>query len=123
MIAKQKQEIAQYDEYIKLAAFGTEANDWQMELAAKEFLGIVQGKLEDNDYFAGSNYAIREYEGEDGLIITTKEGYVFVVTREETRYIGKADEVTKAPEEIEQSEITFDLDPKDKWTKDNCIFI
>lgn len=79
--------------------------------------------LSSNEMLKEANIADGDNEGEEQLklIITTKEGYVFIVTEDTVEYIGKKEEIGNMPDintDVEEGDIKFVCTPSD-WTNGN----
>lgn len=103
--AKEDYEISEYEEAIGFSKVEAKIN--------KKDLKEV---LKANDMFKESDIKDGDNEGESQLkiVITTKEGYVFIVTESTTEYIGKKQDVINVPD-LQQEDIKFIFTPND-WT-------
>lgn len=84
------------------------------KLSSKEYMDRYQKKIEDNSTF---KEAIIKRKNDTTIQVVTKEGYIYIITDEEVKYLGDRNEYPETPE-LQEGDIIFDYSPK-TFTKDN----
>ncbi len=116
LTAKEKTEIASYQEIINLST--TYAHTNNKETNPEEILKKIKEELQKEEKFKEAKITGPDKnEEEQKLIIVTKEGYVFYVYEENNKYIGKKEEIgeTELNIEIKEGHIKYTYKPSE-WT-------
>ncbi len=112
--AKIESEIAKYEEEIELAR-----GDVELEHIGEVTLDNLINKIYENKIVEEG--AITKLNEQIAKMVT-KEGYIFTITADKTKYIGKGEKgeeiINKLPEEIKVGDISILLSNYE-WTKDN----
>ena len=109
-IAKEESKKKEYKEELEIIGIDLEEKEG-INLSSEEFMEIYKEKIVADAMFEGAklNGPIDE-DGTIVIIVKTKEGYVYKVTRNKVEYIDKIEETT--PPTIKDSDIENRMD---KW--------
>ncbi len=110
--AKVSAEVTQYQQKIDEIKALAITNEYQGNVDT--FLDKLVKKIENDTMFKEAKEVTPNYDN-DSIRVVTKEGYIFKVTMEETRYLGNNEEDIE--EDINDTVITIKKVP-DYWTKD-----
>ena len=110
--AKVSAEVTQYQQKIDEIKALAITNEYQGNVDT--FLDKLVKKIENDTMFKEAKEVTPNYDN-DSIRVVTKEGYIFKVTMEETRYLGNNEEDIE--EDINDTVITIKKVP-DYWTRD-----
>ncbi len=106
--------ITEYKEILIMIGNGLRSEKILEDLSTKEYMDryqeAIEKEIEKGDTFEGAKV---ERKSEGTIIVTTKEGYIYVVTEDEVKFLGKEGETT--PPDLQESNVNFILSP-DSWT-------
>ncbi len=112
--AGEQTKIAEYKEILIIIGNGLRSEKILEDLSTKEYMDryqeAIEKEIEKGDTFEGAKV---ERKSEGTIIVTTKEGYIYVVTEDEVKFLGKEGETT--PPDLQESNVNFILSP-DSWT-------
>lgn len=94
-LARKEQEIAQYEEKIKLAQLELATDEYENE---SEKLEKIQEILKGDKLFKDSKFKIVENQDKKEIIVVTKEEYVFSITTNSVKYLKDTEKDIEAPE-------------------------
>ena len=91
-VAKEESKKAEYKEELELIGLGLQVEDGINNLSTKDFMEKYKEKIVADAMFKGAklNGPIDE-DGTIVIIVKTKEGYVYKVTRNKVEYIDKTE--------------------------------
>ncbi len=112
--AGEQTKIEEYKEILIMIGNGLRSEKILEDLSTKEYMDryqeAIEKEIEKGDTFEGAKV---ERKSEGTIIVTTKEGYIYVVTEDEVKFLGKEGETT--PPDLQESNVNFILSP-DSWT-------
>ena len=113
-VAKEESKKAEYKEELELIGLGLQVEDGINNLSTKDFMEKYKEKIVADAMFKGAklNGPIDENDT-IVIIVITKEGYVYKITKTKVDFIGKQGET--APPDLEESDIEGICNP-DGWT-------
>ena len=110
--AKEVTEIATYEEELKLIGNGLKAE----QVDDNKYLDRYKEEIEKDEMFKNADV---EKVDETKLKVTTEEGYIFEITKDNVEYIGKGDKPEEPDEpeieipELQEGDITFSYNPSE----------
>ena len=107
-VAKEESKKAEYKEELELIGLGLQVEDGINNLSTKDFMDKYEYEIRQNKKF---NEVKRT--SDETIIVKTKEGYVYKITKTKVDFIGKQGET--APPDLEESDIEGICNP-DGWT-------
>ena len=112
--AGEQTKIAEYKEILIIIGNGLRSEKILEDLSTKEYIDryqeAIEKEIEEGDTFEGTEV---ERKNDATIKVTTKEGYVYLVTEDEVKYLGKEGET--APPDLQESDIEFKL-PSNGYT-------
>ena len=108
--AQETTKITEYREILIIIGNGLRSEKVLENLDTEEYMNRYQDEIEKEDTFKGSKV---ERKNAGTIVVTTKEAYVYVVTEDEVKYLGKEGETT--PPDLQESNVNFILSPN-SWT-------
>ena len=113
-VAKEESKKAEYKEELELIGLGLQVEDGINNLSTKDFMDKYQDEIRRNKKFKEAKVSNQTTENDTIVIIViTKEGYVYKITKTKVDFIGKQGET--APPDLEESDIEGICNPSD-WT-------
>ena len=109
-IAKEESKKAEYKEELELIGLGLQVEDGINNLSTKDFMDKYQDEIRRNKKFNESKV---KRTNDETIIVKTKEGYVYKITKTKVDLIGKQGETT--PPDLKDSDIEGVCNPSD-WT-------
>ena len=113
-VAQETTKITEYKEILIIIGNGLRSEKILESLSTEEYMDryqeAIEKEIEKGDTFEGSKV---ERKNEGTIIVTTKENYIYIVTEDEVKYLGKEGETT--PPDLQESNVNFILSP-DSWT-------
>ncbi len=108
--AGEQTKIAEYKEILIIIGNGLRSEKILEDLSTKEYMDryqdAIEKEIEKGDTFEGTE---GERKNDATIKVTTKEGYVYLVTEDEVRYLGKKGET--APPALLENDIELKLTP------------
>ena len=111
-VAKEESKKAEYKEELELIGQELQIEQKTKNITDKEYMDKYKEKIRNNERFKDAQQITRK-DNETILLVTTKEGYVYKVTKTKVDFIGK--QGGTAPPDLKQSDIEGICDPDD-WT-------
>ena len=100
--AQETTKITEYKEILIIIGNGLRSEKILESLSTKEYMDryqeAIEKEIEKGDTFEGSKV---ERKNEGTIIVTTKENYIYIVTEDEVKYLGKEGETT--PPDLQES--------------------
>ena len=109
-VAKEESKKAEYKEELELIGLGLQVEDGINNLSTKDFMDKYQDEIRRNKKFNESKV---KRTNDETIIVKTKEGYVYKITKTKVDLIGKQGETT--PPDLKDSDIEGVCNPSD-WT-------
>ena len=111
-IAKEESKKAEYKEELELIVQELQIEQKTKNITDKDYMDEYEEKIRNNERFKDKDAQITRKDKET-ILVTTKEGYVYKVTKTKVDFIGKQGGTT--PPDLKQSDIEGICDPDD-WT-------
>ena len=110
-VAKEESKKAEYKEELELIGQELQIEQKTKNITDKEYMNKYDKKIRNNERFKDAQQITRK--DDETILVTTKEGYVYKVTKTKVDFIGKQGGTT--PPDLKQSDIEGICDPDD-WT-------
>lgn len=108
--AGEQTKIAEYKEILIIIGNGLRSEKILEDLSTKEYMdryqGAVEKEIEKGDTLEGTEV---ERKSDETIKVTTKEEYVYIVTEDEVKYLGKQGE--NLPPALQENDIELKLTP------------
>ncbi len=112
--ASEETKKKEYEEILKVIANGLKidkiVNNWNN----KKYLDELEKEIPKEEKFAGSEI---NRKNDETINVVTKEKYVYKITENEIKYVGTQGK--NPPPNLQESDITFTIVPKDKYTNED----
>ena len=110
-IAKEETNKKEYEEILKIIGNGLQPNKIINNWDTKTYLDEFTKEIKKEDKFKESEV---NRKNDETINVVTKEKYVYKITENEIKYIGTQGQ--NPPPDLQESDITFNLIPKEKYT-------
>lgn len=117
ILAEEETKKKQYEEMLKIIANGLRADKIRNNWDNKTYLNELEQNIEKEQIFLDSEV---NRKNDETIIVITKEGWVYRITENEVKYIGKQGDIDIPT--LEESNIKFEYDPSplnESWTNEH----
>ena len=113
-LAEEETKKKEYEEILKVIANGLKTDKIMNNWNNKKYLDEFEKEIPKEEKFTNSEI---NRKNDETINVVTKEKYVYKITENEIKYIGTQGK--NPPPNLQESDITFTISPKDKYTNED----